>query len=545
MIVTSALPYVYSVPHLGNFVGSVLPADVYFKYLKMKGDDAIFICGSDQHGTPIELAAIKKKIEPEQLANEMHDIVKTLFEKYECTFTYYGKTHTDQNKEVVYGVFNELFNNGFILETEDMQAYCNIDKRFLPDRFIQGTCPYCKKKSARGDQCDNCGRLLEPTQIIEPFCAICGKSEINFKKVKNLSLELDKLQEDVKEFIKENSKYYWSKDAINKSLGDIKEGLKPRDITRNMKWGFQTPLAGYENTVLYVWFDAVLAYIGITKEWDAKKWPNYWQNEHTQLVQFLGKDNTLFHTTMWPAMLIGAKLGFVLPHTIKESQFLNFEGKKFSKSNNVGIWMDDGLKLLPAESWRFALMYMYPENADSDFTKRGLVEAVNTIMNDKIGNLAQRVLKLSKSNKFLIAEEISFDNEEKARKIVEKYQNSFDELELKKAVSALVELADLGNEIMSKKEPWKLVKKAKDDAKTEAEAKKIFSSLLAITYALGVLLYPFTPKASSKLLSYFGINSEPSFKLLEEKIKPKLDEEPQPIFQKITEKELEKLHKYA
>lgn len=532
-------------PHLGNFVGSVLPADVYYKYLKMKGEDAIFICGSDQHGTPIELAALKKKVPPEQLADEMHNTVKALFDKYECTFSHYGKTHTSENKEVVYAVFNELYNNGFILETESVQAYCNIDKRFLPDRFIQGTCPYCKTKNARGDQCDNCGHLLEPTEIIDPFCAICEKKDITFQKVKNLSLELDKLQEDVKNFIKKNSKHNWSKDAINKSLGDIKEGLKPRAITRNMKWGFQTPLAGYENTTLYVWLDAPLAYIGITKEWNSHRWMDYWQNEHTQLIQFLGKDNTLFHTIFWPAMLIGSKLGFVLPYTIKESQHLTFEGQKFSKSRNNGLWMDKALQLLPADYWRFVLMYMYPEKADTDFTEHGLVETVNTIMNDKIGNLAQRVLKLSRSNKFIIEDDISLAGEERAKKIFDKYCEAFDELQLRKAISAVVELADLGNEIMSKREPWLLAKKAREDQKSEKEAKKIFSSLLTIVYTLGVILYPFTPNASKKLLSYFRVESEPSFKLLEEKIRPNLDEDPQPLFQKITSKEIEKLRKYA
>ncbi len=543
MIVTSALPYVYSIPHLGNFVGSVLPADVYSKYLKMKGDDVIFICGSDQHGTPIELAAVKKGIEPEQLANEMHETVKKLFEKYECTFTYYGKTHTQENREVTYNVFNELYNNGYILEREDMQAYCNVDKRYLTDRFIQGTCPYCKKRSARGDQCDNCGRLLEPTQIIEPFCAICGKSDIKFLKTKNLALELNKLEGNVKEFIKKNSKHEWSKDAINKSLSMIKEELKPRDITRNMKWGFPVPLAGYENSVVYVWFDAVLGYIGITQEWDARRWRDYWQNEHTQLVQFLGKDNTIFHTIMWPAMLIGSKLGFVLPYTIKESQFLVSKKLKFSKSQGVGLNMKSALEFLGPDYWRFALMYMYPENADSEFTQESLVEVVNTVLNDKIGNLAQRVLKLAKSNKELINKDIKVSGEERISKILDKYRDSFDKLQLKKAVGAVVELADLGNEIMSKKEPWILAKKAKENVAHAKEFTEIFDSLIAITYSLAIALYPFTPKASKELLRYFSIKSEPTLKLLSDPVNLDFSAEPKPLFQKMTNKD-EKLRKY-
>ncbi len=538
------MPYVYSVPHLGNFVGSVLPADVYYKYLKMKGDDAIFICGSDQHGTPTELAAIKKGIEPYVLADEMHERVKKLFEKYGCTFTHYGKTNTPENKEVVYSIFNELYNNGYLLEREDMQAYCNVDKRFLTDRFIQGTCPYCHKKSARGDQCDNCGRLLEPSQIIEPFCAICGKSDITFIKTKNLALELNKLQPDIAKFIKSNSKYNWSKDAINKSLSLLKEGLKPRDITRNMKWGFPVPLIGYENSVIYVWITGLIGYIGITKEWDSKRWRDYWQNEHTQLIQFLGKDNTIFHTIIWPGMAIGSRLGFIMPHTIKESQFLVSETVKFSKSHGVGLNMSAALEILEADYWRFALMHMYPENADSEFTERGLVETVNVIMNDKIGNLAQRVLKLSKSNRFLVEGDISVDDAA-VKKIIKDYCDAFDNMQLKKAIGTVVRLADLGNGIMSKKEPWMLAKKAKDDAKAERQSKKIFSELLAITYAMGILLYPFAPKVSAELLSYFGIDTEPTLEMLNNKVKPNLDEEPKPIFQKMTNKEIEKLKKYA
>ncbi|MCL5239666.1 MAG: methionine--tRNA ligase [Candidatus Marsarchaeota archaeon] len=544
-LITAALPYSYSVPHLGNFVGSVLPADVYHKYLKMRGDDAIYVCGSDQHGTPTELAAIKAGVAPEVLADEMHEKIKKLFEKYECTFTYYGKTNTPENKGVVYSIFNELYNNGYLLEREDMQAYCNVDERFLTDRLIEGTCPYCHKRNARGDQCDNCGRLLEPAQIKDPFCAICGKSEIRFVKTKNLALELNKLQGDIAKFIKKTSKNNWSKDAVNKSLSMIKEGLKPRDITRNMKWGFPVPLVGYENSVIYVWITGLIGYIGITKQWDSKRWRDYWQNEHTQLIQFLGKDNTIFHTIIWPGMAMGSRLGFILPHTIKESQFLVSKTLKFSKSHGVGLNMKTAIEILGADYWRFSLMYMYPENADSEFSERALVETVNTIMNDKIGNLAQRVLKLSKSNRSLIEEEIPSTKDPKVRRIIKEYEAAFDKLQLKKAIGAVVKLAELGNSIMSDREPWVLAKNAKSDAKAERQVREIFSELLSITYQLGILLYPFTPRASAELLSYFGIRSEPTSAMLNDKIRPKLDSDPKPIFQKITDKETESLRKYS
>lgn len=540
-LITAALPYAYSMPHLGNFVGSVLPADVYHRFLRMKSEDVIFICGSDQHGTPIELEAVRKKIAPEILADEMHQHLIEIFNKYDCSFTHYGKTHTEESKESVYDIFNELYRNGYILATEDMQAYCNIDKRFLPDRFIQGTCPYCKTQNARGDQCNNCDRLLEPTQIIDPFCAVCGKKDISFIKSKNLALDLAKLQDKIKSFIEENSKNYWSRDAVNKSLSSIKEGLKPRDITRNMSWGFKVPLAGYEKSVFYVWIDALSSYIGITKEWNEKRWRDYWQNEHTQLIHFLGKDNTLFHTIVWPGMLIGSNLGFVLPYTIKESQHLMSKKFKFSKSKGVGLNMSNAIEIMPSDMWRFLLMYMYPETADTELSEEALTETVNTIMNDKIGNFAQRVLKLAKSNSQLIEKGIRFGEETRAKKAIERYNAAFSKLQMRKAIGAAVELAEMGNEIMSKKEPWLLVKKAEG----KKEFTKIFSDLIAITYALAIALYPFTPKASRELLSYFGITSEPTLKLLDEPINIDFSLEPRPLFHKIGKEELEKLRKFS
>jgi methionyl-tRNA synthetase len=311
-----------------------------------------------------------------------------------------------------------------------------------------------------------------------------------------------------------------------------------------MKWGFQVPLAGFEKAVFYVWFDAVLGYIGITKEWDARKWRDYWQNDQTQLIQFLGKDNTIFHTLMWPAMLIGANLGFVMPHTIKESQYLNSKKFKFSKSKGVGLNMQTALDIMPSDFWRFVLAYIYPETADSELTEDCLTESVNTILNDKIGNFAQRVLKLAKTNSGLIAKDIKLGDEAKVQKIIKKYEDAFAKMQIKKAVAEVVALAELGNEIMSTKEPWLLVKKAKDNASHAREFTKIFSELIAITYALAVLIYPFTPRASRELLSYFG-KQDPNMKMLEDPVNINFSLEPKPLFHKIGKDEMEKLRKFS
>ena len=548
IIVTSALPYAYSVPHLGNFVGSVLPADVFYKYLKMKGTNAIFICGSDQHGTPIELAAIKRGIEPQQLADGMHNTIKGLFEKMECTFSYYGKTHTEQNKDTVYELFNSLRDKGYITPTEDMQAYCDVDKRFLTDRFIEGTCPYCHSPKARGDQCDECGMLLTPTMLIDPHCTICGKKEIRFLKVKNLAIALDKLQGKVSDFINSMAQNNWSKNAVNKSLGLIKDGLKPRDITRSMKWGFKVPVEGYEDSVIYVWFDAVIGYIGITKEFGEGVMEEYWKGNDTRLIQFMGKDNIEFHAIMFPAILLGSEKGYILPYTIKASEYLTSKSVKFSKSQGVGLNIEAALQILGADYWRFTLMHLYPETADTEFSLEALKDIVNSVMNDKIGNLVNRVLVIAKNNASVLgasgkegAIEIDAGAYDDISGIINGYKANFDKLNIREALRDATALAALGNELMSSSEPWALAKRAASDVKAKEDFVSIVHKLLRIVFDLGVLLYPFTPSASSKILGYFGIDGVPSINLLDLRATLDTSKEIDILFSKITDKEMDKL----
>lgn len=548
-IITSALPYSYAIPHLGNFVGSVLPADVYFKYLKMKDEDAIFICGSDQHGTAIELQALKDKVDPEVLSNSFHEKIKSLFESMGCTFTYYGKTHTAENKTVVYEIFKALEANGFIGEVESIQAYCNIDKHFLADRFIEGECPFCHGLKARGDQCDTCGRLLEPDQIINPHCTICGNSDITFKKTKNLALLLDKLQNRIKEFIEttgEKSENNWSKNAINESLGLIKVGLKPRDITRNMKWGFPVNDERFGDLVFYVWFDAVIGYIGITKEWDPSRWEEYWKSSDTELIQFMGKDNIEFHTIVFPAILIGSNLGYIMPSSIKAYEYLTSKTVKFSKSSKIGLNIENALAILPSDYWRFSLTYMCPENSDSEFSIDLLSEIINKIMNDKIGNLVNRVLVLYKNNLSLLRSRIgnSMLNPE-IKKYKEQYDSHFSKLNIRNALLTIVELATFGNALLNTSEPWALAKMSGSDQSKKDTFVNVMSDLLKVVYSIGILLWPFAPKASSSILSYFGIENEPNFSMLEDNINLIAGKEIAPIFQKISDDQLAGLGKFS
>ena len=545
VIITAALPYAYSIPHLGNFVGSILPADVYYKYLRMDEQDVIFISGSDQHGTPIELRAIHENLEPSVLADRMHEEIKNLFEKLECTFTKYGKTHCDANKEIVYEIFNALNKNNYIKEVKSVQAFCNVDKRFITDRFIEGKCPYCGGH-ARGDQCNDCGRLLTPEQLIDPICKICGKSDITFKEEKNLALDLPKLELDTRAFIVKNSSNNWTKNSINKSLSFIDEGLHAREITRPMKWGFPVPVKGYEDYVFYVWFDALIGYIGITKDWNPSKWRDYWLDKSSMLVQFMGKDNIEFHALMWPATLIGSRLGFVLPRTLRASEYLLSKELKFSKSEGIGLNIKTALEIADADYWRFCLMYIYPETSDSEFSLEVFEEVVNKIMNDKIGNLINRVFIIYKKNFDLIDESVEPDQEliDKVEKLEADYVLRFESIELREALHAAIELAEYGNMLMSKYQPWALVKN--NNKEKSIELSKIMNLEKLIIYKLGILLWPFTPKASRNILSYFGIDKDPLLEMLDveyDKIKI-VDKEIKQIFSKLTEEQKKKFEAF-
>lgn len=538
IIVTSALPYVNGIAHLGNFVGSILPADIYYKYLLMKGSDAIFVCGSDQHGTPTELSAIKKGVPVEEFVEEMHERTKKSLDQFGCTFTFYGKTHTDQNKKTVYEIFSALRKNGYILEVEDMQAYCESDKRFIPDRFVEGTCPYCGGSHARGDQCDDCGRLLDPQRIIDPYCRICGKHEIGFRKTKNLAIDLTSLSDRILEFVKGLGSNI-SKNALNKTLTYIEGGLKPRDITRDIKWGFKVPVEGYEDKVFYVWFDDLIGYIGITKEWSEDKADSYWKDSNTKLVQFMGKDNIEFHTMMWPAYLIGSDLGYILPTRIMAYEYLNSGSIKFSKSRGVGINIENALEVMDADYWRFTLSYLLPETSDTEFTEELVFEVVNKIMNDKIGNFTHRVITISKRNPELISgvrvEDRYSENVDSA---IHKYTTNFDSLKMREALRNIVELAEIGNEIMSNRKPWEL---AKTDGKEFAE---VMGSALWICRTIGILMWPFCPSASKKILEHFGIRERPVIDMLGTEAHFDHEIGEVQIFSKLGDAESEKLSKF-
>jgi len=314
-LITSALPYIHGISHLGNIVGSMLPADVYARFCRLRGDEVLFVCGSDSHGTMYEVTAAKMKITPKELVYKNHEKMKKILKKFELNFEYYGITDSDTNKELSYHIFNRLDENGYLKEEEVENVYCEKCARFLPDRWVEGKCPFCGGLT-RGDQCDDCGKLVDVKDIIEPYCVLC-KNKITFRKTKHLFLDLPKFENELSEFVDKSKG--WSKLARTETIGFLKHGLKPRAVTRDATWGFKVPKEGYENKVLYVWFDAPIGYLAFTKEWcenNNQKFEDWWKNKDTELVQFMAKDNTIFHSIIFPAMLKGCRENWKLADRI-------------------------------------------------------------------------------------------------------------------------------------------------------------------------------------------------------------------------------------
>ena len=457
-----------------------------------------------------------------------------------------GKFDPELANELI-EIFNALNKNGYITEVQRELPYCNVDKRFLQDRLVEGTCPICGFESARGDQCDSCSSLLDPKDLKKPHCTLCGKSEIVFKKTKNVAIDLQKLQPKLEKFVAAASKNNWSKNAINEANKYFKEGLKRRDISRHTSWGFPIPLKGFEDQRYYVWFDAPIGYIGITKEWSDKEWLKYWKGKETQLINFMGKDNIIFHTLLFPGILIGADLGYVLVKTVKSYEFLNWEGKKFSKSRGVGMDMSDAISVVKnPDYWRFALIMNAPENADTDFMIDGFVESVNKIMNGKIGNLLQRVITLTKANADIFDTRAETDStvSDKLDSLVKRYNEQFERIELREALKTVVEIADLGNSLMSEKEPWILAKSAKSDKTAAKQFSSIMNALIRISYTVAIAMFPFIPSSSEKALKYFGMD-KPTLKDFTKAPKLNLKEDPKPIFERLSDDQIKKIGSYS
>ena len=497
-LITSALPYVNNIPHLGNLT-QVLSADVFARFCRSKGYETLYICGTDEYGTASETRALQEGVTPRELCDRYHAIHRDIYKWFNISFDYFGRTSTPLQTEIVQHIFNEVDKNGYISEKESEQLYCPECKRFLADRYVTGTCPHCGDTGARGDQCDKCGTLLDPTELIDPKCSVCGHTP-ELKKTKHLYINLPKALPLLQKWMdKASVDGFWAKNAIQITNSWIRDGLQERCITRDLKWGIPVPKEGFEDKVFYVWFDAPIGYISITAN-AAENWEYWWRDpENTELFQFIGKDNIPFHTVIFPSSLLATGEKWTMLHHMSSTEYLNYEGGKFSKSRGIGIFGNDvqetGIK---ADVWRFYMFYNRPEKQDFTFTWKDFQEKINKELIGNLSNLVNRTLTFVKRFYDGNLGEGALDQELKAQ-IIEKEKEITDSLERadeRDALRAIFALSDIGNKAFQASEPWKL---RNEDPE---RAKAILRTLVYLIRDLGVMVTPYMPSTGEKILAF-------------------------------------------
>lgn len=513
ILVTSALPYINGVPHLGHMVGCLLPSDVYARYMRMMGNEVLYVVGTDEHGTTSEVGALKAGMDVQAYCDMNHDRHYRTYKDFELSFDYFGRTSSEQNKEMTYHIFEQLDKNGFIEERTVKQIYSVDDKMFLADRYITGTCPYCGYDKARGDQCENCTKVLEPTDLIDARSTISGSKNLEVRETKHLFLNLPKIEPKLREWLK-SKEAFWPEVAYSIAQKWIKEGLQPRCITRDLKWGFPVNKAGFEDKVFYVWFDAPIGYIGITKQWSDEKpeernWKDWWYGaKDVRHVEFMGKDNVPYHSITFPATLLGTGEPWTQVDYLKGFSYLTYEGGKFSKSEQRGIFAEDAVKEFPADYWRYWLMSNVPESSDTSFSFDLFAAVVNKDLNGVLGNFVSRVLKMTSSkigNEVPAGGELtSVENELIAnlQQHTDDYFKYMNELEFRKALNELRAIWVEGNNYISVTEPWAVIK---TDAERAAAILRVCINLIRI---FAILSAPIMPDIATKMLAKLHLDAK-------------------------------------
>jgi methionyl-tRNA synthetase len=499
-IVTSALPYANGKLHVGHVAGAYLPADIFVRYLRLQQQDVIYICGTDEHGTPISISADKEGITPLDVVARYHASIKEAFDGIGIEFDNFSGTAREEHYQLSQDFFSALHNNGHIQPKTTLQFYCEHDKRYLPDRYVEGTCPKCGTEGARGDQCDKCGQTYETTLLKSPRCKICG-NEPEIRETKHWFLQLGRFTDQLKEWI--SHKDYWKENVRNFMLNLLEQGLIERSITRDLSWGVPVPLPDAEGKVLYVWFDAPIGYISSTVEW-AKKlgnpelWKEYWLDPETQLVHFIGKDNIIFHALIWPAMLMGQNTRYCLPHDIPANEFMNLEGQKISTSRNWAIWVDEFVKEFDGEYLRYYLAANAPERQDADFSFKDFQQRINGELNNVLGNLANRVFAFAMKHFEGHIEQLDLDEESQsiineADKGISEISEAYRDYQVKRNTKSIMDLARMGNRFFDERKPWVAIK---EDNQHVQQTLWVCASLLQ---KISVAISPILPKHMQKL----------------------------------------------
>jgi len=549
-VITAAWPYVNNVPHLGTF-SQLLWGDVLTRYHKLRDHDVIYVSGSDAHGTPIVVAAEKEGMTPEELALKYHNQVLHLLDEWNINFDKYTITSNPSHISFVQNFHKKIHKNGYFNLKESEQFYCEHDKRFLPDRFVEGKCPKCGYEGARGDQCTNpeCGMILKPTELIDPYCITCKRKPV-LRTTNHWYFDLPAFSDELEKFLLENP--HIPSFAKQKLLSMIDEGLKERPISRDMTWGIPiSPIFGEEfaNKVLYVWFENVLGYVStvhmLAEELDNQKmFDDYWLNKNTKTVFCIGKDNIIFHALLFPAMLLATKDSYPLPYAVATTNFINFKEGPFSKSQGIGIWCDEAIETLPADYWRFYLSTNRAELKDFFFDWEIFASNVNVDLNDVTGNFIHRTITfINQHFEGKIPERGELFDEEnnllnKINKEIEEYIEAMDNFRIKDATNTAINIARLGNQYFSSTEPWHLIKGNKKQTAT------ILNISAKIVEVLSILLWPIIPTTSEKIWSALGFEGTPLNKGIND---INLDElnvgqtirKIKPVFYKIKAKEVE------
>ncbi len=517
VLVTSALPYANGPIHLGHLSGAYLPADIYVRYKRLNGDDIIYICGSDEHGVPITISADKENVKPNVIIDRYHEQNKSAFEKFGMSFDIYSRTSLPIHHKNAQEFFKNYYDNKLLIEKKTLQFYDNKAQMFLPDRYVEGTCPKCGFEEARSDECENCGSLYEPNELINPKSKISGGTP-ELKETSHWYFPLGNYQEFLESYIKEmNEKHGWKENVIQYCKGWFKDGLKDRAVTRDLDWGVEVPLENSKGKVIYVWFEAVLGYISATKELSEKLnkpdlWKEYWQNQDTKYIAFIGKDNIVFHTIIFPAMLKACNDNnddkYVYPQNVPANEFLNFEGKKFSKSRGWGIDVDEFLNLFPTDPLRYTLASNLPENKDTDFYWKEFQAKNNNELADILGNFINRTFIFTQKhfeNKVPPRGTLT-DMDTEMLKTIEEYPLKISKLiekyKIKDAVLEMMNLARNANKYFNDSEPSKTVKSNKEVCATTVNI------CLQTIYTLAEVFYPVIPTSSEKLFT--SLNAKPT-----------------------------------